>query len=424
MPRDLETIVLKALAKEPAARYRSADEMAEDLKRFIADRPILSRRANSAERLVRWCRRNPIVASLTGAVAALLVAAVVILAVSNARIQRQSEQKLAALDQKNAALMTAGDAVQRMLVRIADDKLSGMPRTQPLRRALLQDAQAFYDGLLRQSGDDIDHARHTAELHFRVGKIYQELEQYPEALQAYRRSAALLGPLVEAAPRDIRALQALAEAREAAAIVQFIAPTLADGANLESQFHSAILLYDQVQVLQPDRKQRPPACLGLLADLQTRRGATNEALQTGRESIARGELFLEQFPEHTGAHVALCWSCLGAADRIMKSITGRYTEAESLHNEAIQHANFAMQRGERDFAGIAVGRIPLRLLIINWENSMARWGALKTPPMHCEQRVGNCRFCAEWRLELRSLGLPRVRTRRTCKGTQRNRQKR
>jgi serine/threonine protein kinase/WD40 repeat protein/tetratricopeptide (TPR) repeat protein len=77
IPRDLETIVLKAMAKEPAGRYGSADALAEDLRRFLADRPVLARRSPLPERAWRWCRRNPAVATLSG-FAALLVAAVAV----------------------------------------------------------------------------------------------------------------------------------------------------------------------------------------------------------------------------------------------------------------------------------------------------------------------------------------------------------
>ncbi len=73
LPRDLETIILKAIEKQPSQRYSSAAELAEDLQRFLSDRPLLSRRAALSERAWRWCRRNPAVASLIGCVAALLV---------------------------------------------------------------------------------------------------------------------------------------------------------------------------------------------------------------------------------------------------------------------------------------------------------------------------------------------------------------
>ena len=64
LPGDLETIILKAMAREPAARYESAAALAEDLGRFLDDRPILARRSTALERLVRWGRRNPVVAAL------------------------------------------------------------------------------------------------------------------------------------------------------------------------------------------------------------------------------------------------------------------------------------------------------------------------------------------------------------------------
>ena len=73
IPRDLETIVDKALAKEPSDRYTTAQQMADDLQRFLTDRPILARRSSSNERMRRWCRRNPLVTALTSAVAVLLL---------------------------------------------------------------------------------------------------------------------------------------------------------------------------------------------------------------------------------------------------------------------------------------------------------------------------------------------------------------
>jgi WD40 repeat protein/serine/threonine protein kinase/tetratricopeptide (TPR) repeat protein len=74
VPRDLETIILKAIAKDPQHRYATAGELAEDLRRFVADRPIRARRTAWPERLYRWGRRNPLVAGLLFFIAVLLVA--------------------------------------------------------------------------------------------------------------------------------------------------------------------------------------------------------------------------------------------------------------------------------------------------------------------------------------------------------------
>ncbi len=77
IPRNLETIVLKALAKEPGERYATAGQLAEDLQRFLTDRSILARRLTRIERTWRWCRRNPAVAALLTLVGSLLIAGTV-----------------------------------------------------------------------------------------------------------------------------------------------------------------------------------------------------------------------------------------------------------------------------------------------------------------------------------------------------------
>ncbi len=78
VPRDLETICLKAMAKEPVNRYPSCQELAEDLRRFLADEPIRARHVGPVERFVRWCRRSPAIASLAGTSALLLLAVAVV----------------------------------------------------------------------------------------------------------------------------------------------------------------------------------------------------------------------------------------------------------------------------------------------------------------------------------------------------------
>jgi WD40 repeat protein/serine/threonine protein kinase len=76
IPRDLETVVTKAIAKEPAERYATAEALAADLENYLADKPIEARRSTSPERAWRWCRRNKATAGLLAASAVALFALV------------------------------------------------------------------------------------------------------------------------------------------------------------------------------------------------------------------------------------------------------------------------------------------------------------------------------------------------------------
>jgi eukaryotic-like serine/threonine-protein kinase len=103
VPRDLETICLKCLRKEPQQRYASAQALAEDLERFLAGEPIEARPASAWERLVKWARRRPAVAALvvvsTAASLLLLIGLAVGLVLLDAR-QRQTEEARQNLDRE------------------------------------------------------------------------------------------------------------------------------------------------------------------------------------------------------------------------------------------------------------------------------------------------------------------------------------
>src|SRR5262249_18741660 len=96
VPRDLETIIAKASARDRAGRYATGAALAEDLKRFVEDRPIRARRVSAAERMARWCRRNKVLAAALGAAAASLVLALV-LALIHADRQARDKERIAGL---------------------------------------------------------------------------------------------------------------------------------------------------------------------------------------------------------------------------------------------------------------------------------------------------------------------------------------
>jgi WD40 repeat protein/serine/threonine protein kinase len=110
VPRDLETIVLKAMDRDPSRRYQAATELAEDLQRYTAGEPIRARRVGGAERLWRWCQRNPVVAGLTAAVGTLLVVVAVgatVAAVQLGLLARAEAKAKVDLETKQEGLETA-----------------------------------------------------------------------------------------------------------------------------------------------------------------------------------------------------------------------------------------------------------------------------------------------------------------------------
>lgn len=206
IPRDLETIVLKAIAHDASHRYASADALAADLRCYLEDRPIESRRATSPERLWRWCRRNRAVAALTGATLLLLVAVAAATTVGYVRTNRALKGEAAQRQKAEAVAMLAQEALDRVFDRLGparafrrpESTMSGTgsvemaipspPVISKETAALLEEMLPFFDRLADQTGEDTELRRKTAEANRRVGDIRQLLGQYDQAVEAYRRA--------------------------------------------------------------------------------------------------------------------------------------------------------------------------------------------------------------------------------------------
>src|SRR5262245_42381326 len=223
IPRDLETIVTKAIDKDPKRRYQSADELGEDLQRFVNDEPIKARRVGSAERFTRWCRHHPAVAALTAAVALLLVgitaasvaaaahfdrlarAATVLAGEERAAKEREAEQRQAAEDAKKLAeanFAKARAAVDDYLTKVSESKLLTVPGMQPLRRELLQAALAFYQNFIKERGNDPAVRAGLAAALYRVGCIRSELGELAEGRKDLAAALALYHELAPSNPGD------------------------------------------------------------------------------------------------------------------------------------------------------------------------------------------------------------------------------
>jgi serine/threonine protein kinase/WD40 repeat protein len=116
IPRDLVTIVHKAIEREPAHRYATAAELAADLQRFLDDEPIRARRIGIAERFGRWCRRNPVVAGLSAAVMLTLLAGTALstyFALDAAAKAEWARKQEAEAQQSAAQAQAASDSIKK-----------------------------------------------------------------------------------------------------------------------------------------------------------------------------------------------------------------------------------------------------------------------------------------------------------------------
>lgn len=194
VPRDLETIILKATRYDLEKRYRTAGEMRDDLFRFMNDQPIQARRSTRLESGVRWCRKNRRLASLVATVFILLSALPIILGIAYQReaLERQRAQKTIeiALDGFNALY---GSFVERDLEDADSELTMESPGGQavpigltPSTGQFLKRMLSFYDRLAEQaSTSDLTLDRESAAACRRVASIYQALGQYEEALSTY-----------------------------------------------------------------------------------------------------------------------------------------------------------------------------------------------------------------------------------------------
>jgi serine/threonine protein kinase/tetratricopeptide (TPR) repeat protein len=209
IPPDLETIVAKAMAKEPCERYATARELALDLERFLTNRPILARRPGLGQHVARWSQRHW---RATTAAAAFFLSAALASASGMAlfwQAQQRAQQALltaqaARLRERQALHFTfaASDEVaDRAFRQLASPKLPRNPAEERHDQAFCRKALGYYQEIAAQYCRDPEMQSIVAAAEHRVGFILMILKE-PGAEEAHRRAIALYRRVLAASPGD------------------------------------------------------------------------------------------------------------------------------------------------------------------------------------------------------------------------------
>ena len=161
--RDLETICLHCLEKNPAHRYSTVEELHQDVDHFLAGQPISARPIGPAERTIRWCRRYPAISGLT---IALLVVTLTALTTLIFLLVTAHQDRQEARMQRNRARA----AVDEMYTEVSG-WLAAYPRSTEVRQRLLGTARKYYEEFVRERSDDPDLLKEAATAWYRLGKI-------------------------------------------------------------------------------------------------------------------------------------------------------------------------------------------------------------------------------------------------------------
>ncbi len=225
--RDLETICLRCLEKDPTKRYGCAAALADDLERFLNGEPIEARPVGRFERVRRWVGRHP-----AQAMAALGAAGIFVVAVffafreaSHARelraeqeITRKREvearalavkeiaarkEAVANLNEANRNYRRARQFLDDFCFRLSNSKLNSIPGLQPVRKEILESGLKYYQKFLDEKGNDPHLKTEVALTLFSIANITRSIGSKEKALAAYEQSCKLCRDVLKKDPKHL-----------------------------------------------------------------------------------------------------------------------------------------------------------------------------------------------------------------------------
>jgi tetratricopeptide (TPR) repeat protein len=316
LDRDLDAITMYALRKEPERRYRSVDELSEDIRRYLEGRPVLARGDQFSYRAGKFLRRRKLEIAAAALVGVTLVAGVVV-SVRQARIaeeqRAQAEAQRERAERHFASVRRLADAFMFQV----HDAIENLPGSTAARELLVNTALEYLNTLGKEAGGDVSLQHELGNAYQKVasiqGQAYGANKGQPrEALASYGKSVALLDPVVAADPANRKARSSLARSllQQSRLFLLLGEPEKATAASQRT-----LEIYEALAADGSDIESRKSLAhaLGVHAYNMDMGGKQDAGIPFGRKAIVILEELVRDHPEDHALQfqLALAYSALG-----------------------------------------------------------------------------------------------------------------
>ncbi|MEX0728630.1 MAG: serine/threonine-protein kinase [Planctomycetaceae bacterium] len=338
---DLDLIVMKALEKDRNRRYESVSALATDIQRYLHDEPIEACPPSAIYRLRKLARRNrgALVTTALLVVTLLVGTGVSIwqaveatnsrkladdrLVLANERLENEKQaraetdvERRRADEQRQLAeanFKNALQAVDQMLTRVADEKLSHIRDVEPIRKELLEDALRFYEQFLEQRGDDPKLQYEVAKAWQRVGLIRYLLCDWNEASAALQKTLSIVDVLLSESLDNVEYIELRAESCAKYGLSLIVS---GNGPRGMVVLNSGLEAYSHLQRLVPNKVEHRRITAEIqcmLAEHYGKYGAVEQkplAISLLRDAVRTQRILLTDDGQKWGDRARLMWSLL------------------------------------------------------------------------------------------------------------------
>eukprot|EP00913_Durusdinium_trenchii_P010893 g10222.t1 len=365
--KDLETICLKCLQKDASKRYDTARGLAGDLECYLAGKPISARPISRPARLWRWCKRNPLGATVAGLILFLAIAGPMVAAIqidTNRRLdtaltgekeatataeakERETAAALvqvelalaneqAALKRKDKALLETEKSIDAYVEVVKNAELLKDPRFKPLLKDLLKEALAHYERFIEEHRDEQDEKTRVrmAQAFFEIGQICSEKGSKDKAVEAYLQALEIRKQLARESPESTKYQRDIADVHNNLGVIYKEIGKLPDAL---SSYHHAVQIYEHVMHANPKvtRVQSGLAhCHQNIGILYRETGKMMEALSSFQKGLKIREHLARAYPAR--ANYQNDWASSHGEIGSLHHKTGNRTAALASYRRALE----------------------------------------------------------------------------------------